>query len=64
MVYFLKLHICVYLRTKIQLFSIILTSFRPWIILPTPPYPPRSRRPSSPQNQPLKSPPRLGLKYD
>ena len=33
-VYFLKLHICVYLRTKFQVSSIILTSFRQGVILP------------------------------
>ena len=38
MVYFLKLHICVYVRTKFQVSSIILTSFRQELILP--PHPP------------------------
>ena len=49
---FLKLKIWVYLRTKFQFSSIILTSFRQGVILP----------PSQPQNKPLKGPPRLGLK--
>ena len=40
----------VYLRAKFEVSSIILTSFRP------PPHPP------SPQNEPLKTLPRLGLK--
>ena len=46
---------CVYLRTKFQVSSIIITSFRQGegVIL-TAPLPP-------PQNKPLKSPPRLGL---
>ena len=48
----MKLKICVYLHTKFQVSSIILTSFR-------------QRRevtlPSSVQSEPLKSPPRLGL---
>ena len=38
---------CVYVRTKFEVSSIILTSFR------------RGNPP--PQNEPLKSPPRLGL---
>ena len=51
-VHFLKLHICVYLGTKFQVSSIILTSFRKGgVILPP-----------ITQNEPLKSPPRLGLK--
>ena len=41
----------VYLRAKFEVSSIILTSFRQGVILPSPP----------PQNEPLKSPPRLGL---
>ena len=41
----------VYLRTKFQVSSIILTSFRQGVNLPQPP----------PQNGPLKSPSRLGL---
>ena len=45
---------CVYLRTKFQVPSIILTSFRQVVILPHP-HPPL-------QNEPLKSPTRLGLK--
>ena len=42
---------CLYLRTKLQVSSIILTSFRQGVILLPPP-----------QNEPLKSPPTLGLK--
>ena len=41
-----------YLRTKFEVWSIILKSFRRVVILPPPP----------PQNEPLKSPTRLGLK--
>ena len=42
----------VYLRAKFEVSSIILTGFRlGGVILPPPP----------PQNEPLKSPPRLGL---
>ena len=41
----------VYLRAKFEISSIILTGFRQGVILPSPP----------PQNEPLKSPPRLGL---
>ena len=42
----------VYLRAKFEVSSIILTSFRQGgVILP----------PTPPQNEPLKSPPRLGL---
>ena len=41
----------VYLRAKFEVSSIILTSFRHGGIVPPPP-----------QNEPLKSPPRLGLK--
>ena len=37
--YFLKLLMCVYVRTKFQISSVILTSFRRGIILPTPPHP-------------------------
>ena len=33
-VYFLKLHVCVYLRTKFEVFSLILTSFKQGVILP------------------------------
>ena len=44
---------CVYLLTKFQVSTIILTSFRQGVISPLPP-------PSS-QNEPLKSPLRLGL---
>ena len=49
---FLKLHMCVYLRTNFQSSGIILTSFRHRVILTLP----------LPQSEPLKSPPRLGLK--
>ena len=42
---------CVYLGTKFQVSSIILTSFRLGVILPPP----------HRQNEPLKSQPRLGL---
>ena len=43
---------CVYLRTKFQVSSIILTSFRQGgVILPP-----------QPQNEPLKGPPTLGSK--
>ena len=53
-IYFLKLYMCVYLRTKFQVSSIIITSFRQgeggWGVLPPP------------QNEPLKIPPKLGLK--
>ena len=43
----------VYLRGKFEVSSLILTSFRQGGILPRPP----------PQNEPRKSPPRLGLTY-
>ena len=46
----------VYLRAKFEVSSIILTSFRQGVILPPPP-------PTPPQNEPLKSPPRLGLRH-
>ena len=49
-VYFLKLHIGVYLCAKLEVSSIILTSFRRGVILP----PPKTNH--------LKSPPRLGLR--
>ena len=42
-----------YLSTKFEVSSVILASFRQGVILP-PPLP-------TPQNEPLKSPPRLGL---
>ena len=42
---------CVYLRAKLWVSSIIVTSFRKGLILTL----------SPPQNEPLKSPPRLGL---
>ena len=45
-----------YLRTKFQVSSIILTSFRQELILPYSPPPP-------PQNWPLKSPPRSRLMF-
>ena len=48
-VYFLKLNMSVYLRTQFEVSNVIVTSFRKRVILPQPP------------NQPLKSPPRLGL---
>ena len=41
----------VYLRAKFEVSSIILTGFRQGVILPPPP-----------QNESLKSPPRLGLR--
>ena len=44
----------VYLHVKFKISSIILTGFRQGVILPSPPRPP--------QNEPLKSPPRLRLK--
>ena len=51
-VYFLKLHMSVYLHNKFQVSSSILTSFKQGNF--TPPLP-------QTQNEPLKSPPRLGL---
>ena len=42
-----------YLRAKFEVSSVILTGFKQGVILPTP---------TSPQNEPLKSPPRLGIK--
>ena len=53
--YFLKLNIGLYLYSKFQVSSIILTSLRQGgrVILGPPP---------PPQNEPLKSPLRLGLK--
>ena len=57
----MKLHMCLYLRAKFEVSSIILTSFRLGAIYtPPPPLPPRPLTP--PQNETLKSPPRLGLK--
>ena len=44
---------CVYLGTRFQVSSIILTSFRQGVILHSPP-----------QKEPLKSPPKLGLSSD
>ena len=58
-VYFLKMHICVYIRTKLQVSNIILQSFRKreGVILstPTPPHP------LPPKNKPLENPPKLWL---
>ena len=53
-IYFLKLNMDLYLRAKFEVSSIILTSFRQggWGNFTSPP----------PQNEPLKSPLRLGLK--
>ena len=56
--YFLKLHLCVNLRTKFEDFSIILASFRQGEGNFTPP------PPATPQKEPLKSPPSLGLKLN
>ena len=50
-VYFLKLRMSMYLRAKFETSGVILTSFRQGVTLPPPP----------PQNEQLKSPPRLGL---
>ena len=56
-IHFLKLHMCMYLRIKFKVSSVILTSLRQWsgggarLILPHPP----------PQNEPLKIQPRLEL---
>ena len=57
-VYFLKMHICVYIRTKLQVSSIILQSFRQreGVILSTPPPHSLPRK-----NKPLENPPRLWL---
>ena len=41
MLHFLKLHIFVYLRTKFQVSSIILTSFRQGVILAPPKHTPK-----------------------
>ena len=46
----MKLRIGVYLRSKFEVSSIILTRFRQVVLLAPPP-----------PNEPLKSPPRLGL---
>ena len=51
----MKLHMCVYLHAKFEVSGIILTRFRYGIIPPPTP-------PPQPQNEPFKSPPRLGLK--
>ena len=56
----MKLHMCLYLRAKFEVSSIILTSFRLGAIYTPPPLPPLPLTP--PQNETLKSPPRLGLK--
>ena len=53
-VYFLKLYLCVYLHTKIQVSSIILTRFRQGVILSPPPHHHHFK-------QIPKNPPRLGL---
>ena len=45
---------CVYVHTKFQVSSMILTSFRQVVILPS--------LTTTPQNEPLNSPPRLGLR--
>ena len=45
----------VYVRAKFEISCIIATSFRQGLILPSPPPPA--------ENEPLKSPPRLGLKW-
>ena len=57
-VYFLKMHICVYIRTKLQVSSIILLGFRQGkgVILSTHPPPLLPLK-----NKPLESPSRLGL---
>ena len=47
----------VYLRTRFEACSIILISIRQGIVLHPPPPP----SPPLPQNEPLESPPRLGL---
>ena len=47
----MKLHKCEYLHAKFEVSSIILTSIRQGVIL----------LPPQPQNEPLKSLPRLGL---
>ena len=63
-VYFLKLDMCEYLRAKFEVSSMILTSFRQeggGEEFNAPPIPLRTHT-LSPQNKPLKSPPRLGLK--
>ena len=57
-VYFLKLHMCAYLRTKFLVSSIIQTRFRQSECRV------EERVIPLPQNGPLKSPPRLGLKCD
>ena len=54
-VYSLELHMCVYLRVKFKVSSIILTSFRQGLILSPPPPPTHT-----PRNETLKSLLRLG----
>ena len=49
---------CVYLRTKFEVSSIILARFRQGGGVVTPPPPTHTH---TPQNEPLKNPPRLGL---
>ena len=44
----LKLHLCVYLRTKFQVFNIVLKSFRQEVILPTPHSPTAKWTPKKP----------------
>ena len=54
-VYFLKLHMYMYLGTTFQVFSIILIICKQrWVVILHPPFPPR--------NEFLRSPPRLRLK--
>ena len=48
----MKLRLCVHLRAKFRVSSIVLTTFRQGVILPPPP---------QPQNEPLESPLRLEL---
>ena len=57
-VYFLKLLMGVYLHAKFEVYSIVLTSLiqEEGVVLPPSP------SPLPPQNEALKSPPRLGLK--
>ena len=57
-IFFETTYVCV-LRTKFQVCSIILTSFRQGVILPSP----SLQSPPPPQNEPLKSIPRLGLRF-
>ena len=59
--YFLNLHMGVYVRIKSQVSSTILTSFRQggWYFTPPPPH--THTHTHAPQNELLKSPPKLGL---